>query len=109
MRDHLLIAAEHLYELGADVLVLGCTELPLVLEHTESYMIKNHEAVLVDPKTILALSLPVKLPTSLSVAEQAMVSRESGAIHSAAQVRLEVMCTAHLKRLIKTQSPSTRR
>jgi aspartate racemase len=54
-KDQLLIAAEHLCELGADVLILGCTELPLVLEHSESYMIKNHEVALVDPTTILAL------------------------------------------------------
>ena len=54
-KDQLLIAAEHLCELGADVLILGCTELPLVLEHSESCMIKNHEVALVDPTTILAL------------------------------------------------------
>ncbi|MNQ75036.1 Aspartate racemase [compost metagenome] len=54
-KDQLLTAAEHLCELGADVLILGCTELPLALEHSESYMIKNHEVALVDPTTILAL------------------------------------------------------
>ncbi|MEJ8862216.1 amino acid racemase [Pseudomonas jessenii] len=54
-KDQLLTAVEHLCELGADVLILGCTELPLVLEHSESYMIKNHEIALVDPTTILAL------------------------------------------------------
>jgi aspartate racemase len=54
-KDQLLTAAEHLCELGADVLILGCMELPLVLEHSESYMIKNHEVALVDPTTILAL------------------------------------------------------
>jgi len=54
-KDQLLTAAEHLCELGADVLILGCTELPLVLEHSESYMIKNHVVALVDPTTILAL------------------------------------------------------
>lgn len=54
-KDQLLTAAGHLCELGADVLILGCTELPLVLKHKESYMIKNHEIALVDPTTILAL------------------------------------------------------
>jgi len=54
-KDQLLIAAEHLCDLGADVLILGCTELPLVLKHSESYMIKNYEVALVDPTTILAL------------------------------------------------------
>jgi aspartate racemase len=54
-KDQLLTAAEHLCELGADVLILGCTELPLVLEHSEACMIGNHEVALVDPTTILAL------------------------------------------------------
>ncbi|MNK75498.1 Aspartate racemase [compost metagenome] len=54
-KDQLLTAAEHLCELGADVLILGCTELPLVLEHSESFVIKKHEVALVDPTTILAL------------------------------------------------------
>lgn len=54
-KDQLLIAAEHLCELGADVLILGCTELPLVLEHSEAYAIKNNTVALIDPTTILAL------------------------------------------------------
>ncbi len=54
-KDPLLTAAEHLCELGADVLILGCTELPLVLEHSEAYKIKKHTVALIDPTTILAL------------------------------------------------------
>jgi aspartate racemase len=54
-RDQLLIAAEHLCELGADVLILGCTELPLVLQHSEAFMIKGHQVALIDPTTILAM------------------------------------------------------
>ena len=54
-KDQLLIAAEHLCELGADVLILGCTELPLVLQHSEAFMIKDHQVALIDPTTILAM------------------------------------------------------
>src|SRR5207253_11171807 len=54
-KDQLLTAAEHLCELGADVLILGCTELPLVLEHSDAFMIKGHTVALIDPTTILAM------------------------------------------------------
>ncbi|MBX8499271.1 cysteate racemase [Pseudomonas lijiangensis] len=53
-KEQLLLAAEHLCELGADVLILGCTELPLVLAHSEAFQIKEHSVALVDPTTILA-------------------------------------------------------
>ncbi|WP_225930190.1 cysteate racemase [Pseudomonas botevensis] len=53
-KDQLLIAAEHLCELGADVLILGCTELPLVLRHSEAFEINGHCVALVDPTTQLA-------------------------------------------------------
>jgi aspartate racemase len=51
----LLLAAEHLCELGAGVLILGCTELPLVLAQCEAFDIKGHTVALVDPTMILAL------------------------------------------------------
>lgn len=54
-REQLLLAAEHLCELGAQVLILGCTELPLVLAHCEAFQINGHRVALVDPTTILAL------------------------------------------------------
>ncbi|AXP02390.1 amino acid racemase [Pseudomonas fluorescens] len=54
-REQLLLAAEHLCELGAGVLILGCTELPLVLEHCEAFDINGHTVALVDPTMILAL------------------------------------------------------
>ncbi|MBT2339088.1 MULTISPECIES: amino acid racemase [Pseudomonas] len=54
-REQLLLAAEHLCELGAGVLVLGCTELPLVLEHCEAFEVNGHRVALVDPTRILAL------------------------------------------------------
>ncbi|MGY2374304.1 cysteate racemase [Pseudomonas sp. SDO524_S393] len=53
-REQLLLAAEHLCELGARVLILGCTELPLVLAHSEAYSINGYQVALVDPTTILA-------------------------------------------------------
>lgn len=54
-KDQLLLAAEHLCESGAEVLILGCTELPLVLEHSKAYMINGHQVVLIDPTTLLAI------------------------------------------------------
>ncbi|NBA96916.1 amino acid racemase [Pseudomonas sp. R5(2019)] len=54
-KEQLLLAAEHLCELGAGVLILGCTELPLVLDHCEVFQINDHVVPLVDPTTILAL------------------------------------------------------
>ena len=54
-KEQLLLTAEHLCELGAGVLILGCTELPLVLEHCDDYKVGNHKISLVDPTTILAL------------------------------------------------------
>lgn len=53
-RDQLLIAAEHLSEVGATVLILGCTELPLVLSHCDAYELSGRTVALVDPTLILA-------------------------------------------------------
>jgi aspartate racemase len=54
-KEQLLVVAQHLCEVGADVLILGCTELPLVLEHCEAFRVHNFVVPLVDPTTILAL------------------------------------------------------
>jgi aspartate racemase len=54
-KEQLLLAAEHLCEQGAHVLILGCTELPLLLEHCEAFDINGHAVALVDPTMILAL------------------------------------------------------
>lgn len=64
-REHLLVALEHLCELGAGVVILGCTELPLVLAHSEALVLGRHRVTLVDPTTVLAqrcvaLALPVR-------------------------------------------------
>ncbi|MEJ8664119.1 MULTISPECIES: amino acid racemase [Pseudomonas] len=55
-REQLLTAAEHLAEAGAQVLILGCTELPLLLPHSERFDLGGREVALVDPTTILAQS-----------------------------------------------------
>lgn len=39
---------------GLQVLILGCTELPLVLEHCAAYAINQYRVPLVDPTTLLA-------------------------------------------------------
>ncbi|NBA98600.1 amino acid racemase [Pseudomonas sp. R5(2019)] len=54
-KEQLLVVAEHLCELGAGVLILGCTELPLVLSHADAFHLGGHVAALVDPTTVLAL------------------------------------------------------
>ncbi|EJL01672.1 MULTISPECIES: amino acid racemase [Pseudomonas] len=54
-KEQLSLAAEHLCELGAQVLILGCTELPLLFEHCEAFNINGHTVTLVDPTMILAL------------------------------------------------------
>jgi aspartate racemase len=54
-REQLLLVAQHLCELGAGVLILGCTELPLVFANNETLQINDHSVALVDPTTILAL------------------------------------------------------
>ncbi len=53
-REELLSAVAHLAELGAEVLILGCTELPLVLQPTDRFDIKGRLVALVDPTTVLA-------------------------------------------------------
>lgn len=53
-REELLSAVAHLAELGAEVLILGCTELPLVLPPTDRFEIKGRLVALVDPTTVLA-------------------------------------------------------
>lgn len=53
-RDEVLQAAAHLVEKGASVLILGCTERPLVLPHAESFLIASRHVSLIDPTDILA-------------------------------------------------------
>lgn len=53
-REDLLAAAEHLVGRGAGVLILGCTELPLVLPQAQGYRIGGRMVALVDPTDVLA-------------------------------------------------------
>lgn len=55
-KEQLLVVAEHLCELGAAVLILGCTELPLVLSPGDALPVGRHTVALVDPTTELALT-----------------------------------------------------
>ncbi|MCY0385851.1 amino acid racemase [Robbsia sp. Bb-Pol-6] len=51
---NLLAAASHLARAGAEVLILGCTELPLLLEHDRHFPIGDTHVALVDPTRVLA-------------------------------------------------------
>lgn len=53
-RDDLLAAADHLTRKGATVLILGCTELPLVLPQADDFPIGGVRVALVDPTNVLA-------------------------------------------------------
>ncbi|SDQ80662.1 aspartate racemase [Pseudomonas sp. UC 17F4] len=53
-KEQLLVVAEHLCELGAGVLILGCTELPLVLSPVPALALGRHRVAVVDPTTVLA-------------------------------------------------------
>lgn len=61
-KEQLLLAAEHLCETGARVLILGCTELPLVLAHSERFDLNGRHVALVDPTTLLALACIARVP-----------------------------------------------
>ncbi|MCH8621183.1 amino acid racemase [Undibacterium sp. TS12] len=52
--QNLLCALEHLVARGAEVIILGCTELPLLLEQTEHFAVQGKEVAVLDPTTILA-------------------------------------------------------
>lgn len=51
---NLLAAVSHLARAGAEVLILGCTELPLLLEHDRHFPIGDTHVALVDPTRVLA-------------------------------------------------------
>jgi aspartate racemase len=50
----LLQAVAHLAERGAQVIILGCTELPLVLSQTEAFAVAGATVAILDPTDILA-------------------------------------------------------
>ncbi|MDF0732706.1 amino acid racemase [Pseudomonas entomophila] len=53
-KEDLLMAAAQLVEQGAGVLILGCTELPLILAQGEDVAIGGGRVALVDPTEVLA-------------------------------------------------------
>lgn len=55
-KEILLRAISHLALRGANAIILGCTELPLVLEQNPCYRIGECEVALLDPTEILARS-----------------------------------------------------
>ena len=53
-RDDLMQALAHLAEAGASVVILGCTELPLLLQEDTAFPLGDRCIVLLDPTAILA-------------------------------------------------------
>ena len=53
-RNDLMRALEHLADAGATVVILGCTELPLLLREDAAFSIGGREVALLDPTAILA-------------------------------------------------------
>ena len=53
--DQLMTAAEHLVRRGARVVILGCTELPLIAAHAPAVALAGTTVAFVDPTTILAI------------------------------------------------------
>lgn len=50
----LLAAVSHLARLGANVLILGCTELPLLLSEDRHFPVGDTHVALIDPTRVLA-------------------------------------------------------
>lgn len=53
-KTDLLTAVEHLVHKGAEIIILGCTELPLLLSENPDYRILDKSVVILDPTEILA-------------------------------------------------------
>ncbi|USX12705.1 aspartate/glutamate racemase family protein [Oxalobacteraceae bacterium OTU3CAMAD1] len=53
-REDLMRALTHLVDAGATVVILGCTELPLLLREDAAFAIAGREVALLDPTAILA-------------------------------------------------------
>jgi len=53
-REALLAALAHLVEKGAEIVILGCTELPLILPQVEDFPVAGRSIVILDPTEILA-------------------------------------------------------
>lgn len=53
-RDDVMLALAHLVDAGASAVILGCTELPLLLRESASFAVGGRRVVLLDPTAILA-------------------------------------------------------
>ena len=53
-KTELMTALTHLVNQGAQIIVLGCTELPLLIAQTDNFMVGNQSVVVLDPTEILA-------------------------------------------------------
>ncbi len=53
-REDLLKALENVVEKGAEVVILGCTELPLILPESDDFPIAGKSVALIDPTDTLA-------------------------------------------------------
>ena len=54
--DDLMAALSSLAEAGAEVIILGCTELPLLLSQNAAFPVAGRTVAILDPTTILARS-----------------------------------------------------
>ncbi|WP_414441156.1 aspartate/glutamate racemase family protein [Burkholderia sp. 22PA0106] len=67
-RDRIEAAIAHLAGRGAEVVILGCTELPLLIEETDAYPVDGRSVTIIDPTNVLArrcvqLARPLSQPT----------------------------------------------
>ncbi|HWV74718.1 MAG TPA: amino acid racemase [Pseudosphingobacterium sp.] len=53
-KDYILKAAKHVIDSGADIIILGCTELPLMFPHENEIVMEGNRIPLVDPTLVLA-------------------------------------------------------
>ena len=53
-REQLMQALTHLVECGAEVIILGCTELPLLIAQSDHFSVAGKSVVVLDPTEILA-------------------------------------------------------
>ena len=53
-REELLRALAFLVQLGAEVVILGCTQLPLLLQQDDAFPVGDATVAIVDPTEILA-------------------------------------------------------
>ena len=52
--DDLVAGVRHLVDRGAEILILGCTELPVLIDESDDYRIVGKSVVMLDPTNLLA-------------------------------------------------------